>query len=30
MLQTAEVQRLRAALSILIPGFGGDASDRKQ
>ena len=30
MLQTAEVQRLRAALSILIPGFGGDTSDRKQ
>ena len=30
MLQAAEVQRLRATLSILIPGFDGDTSDRTQ
>jgi hypothetical protein len=29
-LQAAEVQRLRATLSILIPGFDGDTSDRTQ
>ncbi len=30
LLQAAEVQRLRATLSIIIPGFAGDTSDRTQ
>jgi hypothetical protein len=30
LLQAAEVQRLRATLSIIIPGFAGDPSDRTQ
>ena len=30
LLQAAEVQRLRATLSIIIPGFDGNTSDRTQ
>jgi hypothetical protein len=30
LLQAAEVQRLRATLSILIPGFDGDTLDQTQ
>jgi hypothetical protein len=30
LLQAAEVHRLRATLSIIIPGFAGDTSDRTQ
>jgi hypothetical protein len=30
LLQAAEVQRLRATLAIIIPGFDGDTSDRTQ